>query len=544
MEKITVLDAQTYTRMYVSGAKNLENFKDEINRLNVFPVPDGDTGSNMSSSVNDPALFISQNNYSTISELSNAIAKQMLLSARGNSGVILSQIFRGLSVGMENKTTVTVDDFILALKSASEYAYKAVLEPVEGTILTVIREVSEKLQTKKGAIANFQDLFTKLVVYSKSSVDKTPEKLKVLREVGVVDSGGRGLYEIFSGMQKYLHGEEVRLNIDKNELTGEISGFHTDDKNVEFGYCTEFILKIKKPNSFRKDKFVDKFSKFAESLVVIQDTDILKVHGHSMRPGKFLDLVHSAGDLIKIKIDNMTLQSRQSQNTAEMSIPSVDKTKSAILTSNLGPGFAAKMLEFGAAGVIGNKEAHNPSAKQIIEAIKKINSEVVFVLPNNSNVILAAEQAAQTIKDKIVKVIPTKSEIAGIVAIQHFSPHNNLEENVELIEDGLSDLETAAIAKSDRETKINGVRIKPGEYLTIINGKIINTKHKSLDAAKYALKDIIDNDKEIVYIYYGAGRTEEEAQEVADWIISRYDDIEIEIVNGGQPIYDYIFGVK
>ncbi|PAK21061.1 hypothetical protein CJJ23_03995 [Mycoplasmopsis agassizii] len=545
MKNKNVLNAFEFSRLFISGSNNLQNYKDEINHLNVFPVPDGDTGSNMSATTFEAADVIKNNQYTTMDELSSKISRQMLLSARGNSGVILSQIFKGFSLAFENKKEASLVDFINAINEAQKKAYESVLKPVEGTILTVIRETSERLLSNKNSYKNYGELLDDLVKVAEISLNNTPNHLKVLRDVGVVDSGGRGLLEIFKGMKAAVNDQDVQIK-QNDEKHGGVLSIHEDVFEGEFGYCTEFILKLDKVENFKKEKWIEKFNKYADSLVVIQDDNILKVHGHTLRPGKLLDLVQGLGEFEKVKVDNMTLQAQNSRKNVESTqelLLAQEATKSAIISCNLGSGFVNEMKELGASQVIVSEQTQNPSAKEIIDAIRKTKAENVFILPNNGNVILAAEQAAQIIDDKVVQVIPTRNQVEGFIAIQHFSNENNLEDNLELIEEGLDDLNVVEVAQATKTTKFKGVKVDEGDYLCIVNGQVINTKSDKIKAAIYSLNEVITDKTEIAYIFYGDSVSLSDAQEIENYLNNNYD-IVVEIKSGNQSIYQFSIGVK
>lgn len=542
MHNKNVINGVMLAQMFISGSNNLTNYKEEINNLNVFPVPDGDTGTNMSATTNDAAKLLENSSYSSVSEVANIIARQTLLSARGNSGVILSQIFKGIATSFNNKDQITIDDWILAFQSAKDRAYSSVLKPVEGTILTVIRETSENLANNK--YNNIENLFNDVVKFSEISLSETPKHLKILRDAGVIDSGGRGLVEIFKGFQKALTGTIVQINSEQASSSAFAS--ISEDPFPVFGYCTEFIMKLAHVAKFDKEKLINKLKRHSESLMVIAEDDILKVHCHSQRPGKILETAHGIGDFEHIKIENMSLQSHESQmKNAKIKAQQnkKQKTKSAIISCNIGDGFIDSMEELGVSEIIIAEQNISISANQIIKAIQNVNAENIFILPNDRDVVMTANMAAQTINDKIVRVINTSNQVSGLIAAQHFSFDNDLEENLELITDGLADLKTAKVTRSSKTIKTSGIKIKEGEFLCYVNDKIINTKSTVLKAAKYVINEIVDENSEIAYIFYGDNVDEVDAQDLEVYINNNHN-IDVEIKKGNQPIYDFVIGIK
>lgn len=545
------LSAKQFKKIFISGANNLFNNKNAIDALNVFPVPDGDTGGNMSSTAESASSVVKSdpNNENNIGLLTSQISKNMLLGARGNSGVILSQIFKGFALACENKEGLSWEEFKLAIKSAYERAYKSVLKPVEGTILTVIREVYEmveKLEEK-----TLLDTFEEITKQARISCDNTPTKLKILREVGVTDSGAEGLYSIFEGMLSSLKGEDIQISNTSNEISTWINDSEVYDG--EFGYCTEFIVDLTKPKKFNKDSFVNEVSKYANSLVVVNDDNLLKVHGHTIKPGNLLNFAQKYGEFVKIKSENMVLQANESRNKNNLlnendnskKSPEIEKTKKncGIVSCNLGSGFISRMKEYGCDEIIESGQTQNPSAKDIITAIESVNAKNVFVLPNNSNIFLAAQQAAQVIKEKKVHIINTRSQIQGITAMMNFSEDNTVKENKEMIEEAIQMTKTLEITKAIRSTKIDGVKIKEGQYIAILDGKIILSNDDCIVATKNAIKEIVNDDIQLISIYYGNESSKVDANELANFIESQFD-IEIDIVNGNQPNYNFIIGFE
>ncbi|MDZ7293129.1 DAK2 domain-containing protein [Mycoplasmopsis pulmonis] len=535
-----------WSKAFISASNNLQNHKNEINALNVFPVPDGDTGTNMVATVVDSTLLLEDEKESSIGLISEIISKNMLLSARGNSGVILSQIFKGFSLAFQGKKTINIAEAIDGFEQAYKSAYSAVLRPVEGTILTVVRETYEHLFKNKSNIDDFISFFKKAVEGAEKSLAKTPEKLPILKEVGVVDSGGRGFVEILKGFLAFFQDEPIALK----QLDSSDSAFFLSKEvyDGEFGYCSEFILELndEKIKKFNRDKFATKLEKIASSVVIIHDKNILKVHAHVEEPGVFLNMAQKFGEFTKIKIENMTEQANESKKLTNQEVTSlISKVNqvSGIVSCNLGQGFIDEMKELGCNFVIESGQSQNPSAKEIMEAIESVGAPNVFVLPNNSNIFLAAQQAAQTVKDKNVYVMQTKSQVEGIVAMEYFNHEASYEDNKELMEEALENVQTGEVTKASRSTKINDVKINKDEYLAIANGKIVGSEKTNVEAFKKVLKHLVNENSDLITIYYGDWVSKTEIEELTNFIEIKYE-VEIKIKNGKQLVYDFLIGVE
>ncbi|WP_117274974.1 DAK2 domain-containing protein [Mycoplasmopsis edwardii] len=549
MARKVFLDGLTFAKAMVSGANALKNSKDRIDALNVFPVPDGDTGTNMSStaiSIVPKMQLVTKD--TDIAEVTKTISTSMIYEARGNSGVILSQIFKGFALGCEEKMDLDLQEFLVALQSAVDRSYKSVFKPVEGTILTVIRETTENIVKKYKGVdedkVTIKEVWGDLLEFCRRSCDETPNKLKTLREVGVTDSGGEGLYKIFWGINEYLNDRPVEIS----DVAEDVSVFLSDTEvyEGEFGYCTEVLIDLNEPEKFDREAFVKKVEKKANSLVVVSDDNILKVHGHTLKPGEFLNIAQQYGEFIKIKSENMTLQANNSKANNEKfneAKKDQDRVKCAIISCNLGSGIIEKMKELGASYVIESGETQNPSAQDIINAIQATNADNIFVLPNSSNVILVAQQAAQVVDDKNIIVIPTKTQIQGLTAVLNFSPEADAEDNLEMMTDSISEVQTGEVTRAIRQTKLNGVEINNGDYLSILNGKIIASSKTANQALRKLVKKMIKGSSEIISIYYGDEGNLSEAEELANFIDANYD-IEVDIIEGNQPNYHYLIGVE
>lgn len=533
-----------FKEMLRSGVNNLSNNKDRIDSLNVFPVPDGDTGSNMGETAEYAFSQIKDLQDISISDISAKFSKGMLMGARGNSGVILSQIFKGLSVAFEDKKSATSFDIVEAFNMAKEYAYKSVMKPVEGTILTVIRVTAEELSknvTPSNTIVQTLKMASK---FSADATESTPELLPVLKEVGVVDSGGEGLRVFIEGMYLELTGKPVKPGEAAKGSVGTFDMISDDEDGHggEYGYCTEFILELKLPKNFNKDKFQVALSRFGGSMVIVQDDNIVKIHIHSKTPGKVLSFALRFGQFLKIKIDNMTLQANESNKSRTSSVANEVTGKIAIISCNTGQGIIDEMVSLGTNFVIEAGQSANPSARDFIKAIDELGVDKVFLLPNNSNIIMAAQQAAQT-SDKEVHVIPSKTQMQGISAMINFDPEGTIEDNKINLEEALEAVKTGQVTRASKTTKIEGVGVKEGEFLSIADKKILGSKKSKVAAAIEISKKLIDEDTEIVTIYYGDDSTESDAKEVASHIEMNYD-AETEVKRGDQAIYNFLISYE
>ncbi|AAT27899.1 DAK2 domain-containing protein [[Mycoplasma] mobile] len=541
MEKIT---SEIWSKALVSGANNLINKKNWIDSLNVFPVPDGDTGSNMSNTIKSGVKDLG--NESTIGEVSKKIARGMLLGARGNSGVILSQIFQGFAKSFENKIEINAFELVAGFEKAKEYAYKSVLNPVEGTILTVIKDVSEALTKHVTPAMNNKEIIALAYKNARKSCDNTPNLLPILKEVGVNDSGGEGLVLVIEGMLKYLEGNPVSfldVPVDPN-IEAFIS--NTEIFDGEFGYCTEFLLDLEKTKKFNKENFISHIEKLGTSLVVVQNEALVKVHIHTLKPGKVFNYAQKYGEFLKLKSENMTEQTkenRENQKQHQIANSSLVKNPSGLISCNTGQGLIHIMKENGCDFIIEAGQSSNPSAGDFIEAIKQVNSDNIFILPNNSNIILAAQQAAQIVTDKNVYVVPTKTQMEGISAIFNFNKELDFEDNKEEMEDAIDSTKTGEVTIAVKTTKINDVKVTKGEFIGLANRKVVISNKSLIKTAKKVIDKIISEDAEIATIYYGAEVSEIDAKDLKNYVESKYD-IESKVEYGGQPLYHFYISVE
>lgn len=536
----------------ISAANNLINHRQRIDALNVFPVPDGDTGTNMSSTLEKASLNLQKSDHDSIGVLMNQVSRDMLLGARGNSGVILSQIFKGFSNAWKSANqTLTNQNVIAGFHEAAKTAYSSVLKPIEGTILTVIREVAETIQSQVRKEMDIITIFQLAYEAGQKSLANTPNILPVLKEVGVVDSGGDGLVIILEGFVKALEGQPITVN----QATAQQLQFISDTEiyTGEFGYCSEVIVQLKKPEAFKRPGFVGQIEKLGNSLVAVQDQEILKVHIHTISPGKILNFCQKYGEFLAVKIENMTEQANHTKAQAAggnqiLSLGPGEKGTQknlAIISCNSGNGFIALMNEYECDYVIDCGQTNNPSAQDFLDAIELVNSDSVIILPNNANFILAAQQAAKMVKQKNIHIVPTKTQVEGVTSILNYSSDLSIKDNLHEINASLSNLVVGQITQAVKSTKIGGVKIEQNDYLMIKDNKIIATKHDVIKAACSLVDEMMKGKKqaEILVIYYGNNLSSIDAGEVEKYVLKKHP-VEVEIVASNQPVYDFLFGLE
>lgn len=551
----TTLDGRTFSAMVLLGAHHLTNNAKKIDALNVFPVPDGDTGTNMNLSMTSGVEEVKKIDSNHVSEVASSFAKGLLMGARGNSGVILSQIFRGFASGMENKEIVTTSDLANAFDLGVQTAYKAVMKPVEGTILTVAKDAAKEAVEVAKNEDNVIVLLEKVVAEAKASLKRTPDLLPVLKEVGVVDSGGQGLVTIYEGFLASLKGEplpeEDAETVNMEEMINAAHHKTAQDvvntADIKYGYCTEFMIKFDEEklseNPFEEEAFRNELSEQGDSLLVVSDNEVVKVHVHTEYPGTALNTAQKYGDLINLDIENMREQhsSIVDQQQAE---EKKEKAEYAIITVALGSGIKELFESLGAAVVIEGGQTMNPSTLDITNAIKKAHAKNIIILPNNKNIIMAAEQAAE-IAEENVKVVTTQTIPQGIGALLVFHPESNLEKNAEAMEMASKDVKTGQVTYAVRNTTIDGIKIEKGNFMGIADSDIKATHKDITETVKLLLEDLIDEeDDEILTILSGEDVTQSEVDELVEYIEERYPEIELEIYDGKQPVYSYIFSVE
>lgn len=521
---IRTLDGRTFAEMILAGAQNLSQNASAVDALNVFPVPDGDTGTNMNLSMTSGAREVEQMDTDDIGKVGSALSKGLLMGARGNSGVILSQLFRGFSKNIETKKEINALEFAAALQAGVDMAYKAVMKPVEGTILTVAKDAAKKAMILAEKETDITALMTAVTEEAEASLNRTPELLPVLKEVGVVDSGGKGLLCVYEGFLASLKGETVPQKAVLPSLDDMVSAEHhksaqsmMNTEDIEFGFCTEVMVRLDQTKrEFDEGTFRQDLSQFGDSLLVIADESLAKVHIHAEEPGNVLNYAQHYGELIKIKIENMREQ--HTSIISQESKPADNETPPAkqpygIVTVAMGEGIADLFKSIGASVVIEGGQTMNPSTEDIVDAVKSVNADTVFILPNNSNIIMAANQAASVV-DEQVFVIPAKTVPQGMSALLAFNPDQEAEANEANMLSAIQQVKSGQVTFSVRDTHIDGKDIKKGDFMGILNGTIIGTSENQLSAAKMLLSEMIGEDDEIVTILYGEDASQEEAEQL------------------------------
>ena len=502
-----------FKQMVINGANNLANKSKYVDQLNVFPVPDGDTGTNMSMTMTAGAKELVSLEEASIGKVAKVLSRGLLMGARGNSGVILSQLFRGFATGLEGKDEANVEEVTKALESGVKTAYKAVMKPVEGTILTVARESAEQANLKYETVETIVDLYQLVVDEMQISLDRTPELLPVLKEVGVVDSGGQGLLYIFEGFLKALQGETINLEA-QTETLGEAAQTALSSDEVEFGYCTEFIIRLDETRTpFKEDVFRGRLEKLGNSIVVVQDENIVKVHVHTLTPGDALNLAQKHGEFMKLKIENMTEQHNEiiGQSAEQAEPVKREQREYGIISVVAGEGVKQLFEEQGCHYVIEGGQTMNPSTEDFLKAIDELNAKNIIILPNNSNIIMAANQAAQVTEDVNVEVIPSKTIPQGYTALMMFNENATVEDNTEEMTQAISEVKSGQVTYAVRDTQMNGVDIKENDFIGILDKDIVVSVPERFESACTLVDKMIDEDSEIVTLLYGEGVDEDEA---------------------------------
>lgn len=547
--KYTVIDGQLFKEMLVSGANELENNKAYVNSLNVFPVPDGDTGTNMSATMMSAASEIQRVKDINVQSVADSASMGSLMGARGNSGVILSQLLRGISKQLKGKKTISTMDFALALKEGVSVAYRAVMKPTEGTILTVARESAEKAVEIAKNEKDFSNFFKGVYNQAVTTLDKTPSMLPVLKQAGVVDAGGKGLVFIYLGMLKRIDGTVVVSDV-KNiiEEVQNKTYENIDTSNIKYGYCTEFFIKTKNANP---DMFKEEIINKGDSIVVVGTESLIKVHIHTNEPGTILNEAMKFGELSKIKIDNMREQHRSIIDEEGSMGDSIVQDKEEVqeekeyglITVAMGDGITSIFKDLGVDIIIEGGQTMNPSTQDIMKAIDSINAKKIFVLPNNGNIIMAAQQA-RDISQKDVTVIPTKSIPQGITAAITLNPDLSAEENEREMNEAISRVKSGQVTYAVRDTTFNDVEIKEGNILGISNGKLIKAGEGIDNIVEELINNMVDEDSQLITIIYGNGIKEEDTDSISEYISERYPHCDLSINYGGQPLYYYIISVE
>lgn len=550
------IDGQTLKMMFVSASNNLYNHYPEVDALNVFPVPDGDTGMNMNLTMTNGAKEVQSHDDASVYTIANIFAKGLLMGARGNSGVITSQIFRGFAQGLEGKNTINVNQFSEAFSNGAKVAYKAVIRPVEGTILTVVRESSAALKEKASSFGDFVEALEFLVSEAKASLKRTPDLLPVLKEVGVVDSGGAGLVKILEGMLSFVKGKFVERKEGLSEDTAKPQSPIADmDKDDEFGYCTEFIMRLGPDGE--KEKFDEQSFKAAlvergNSIVVVTDQDILKVHIHTLKPGDILSFAQNYGEFVTIKVENMTEQHsklqtppnlKKAEEKVEEKVEIVNEY--GLVAISAGAGIDEIFTNLGVNQIVSGGQTMNPSTEDIVNACRKCQAKVVYIFPNNSNITMAAVQAADVLTDEFkVYVVPSKTIPQGIAAASVFNEESTPSENFRTMKDEIKHIHSGSVTYAIKDTKVNGVEVKKGYFMGINEKKIISC-HRRVAHALYDLLDsMVNEDTFLITILVGEDINEERMKNIAEKVEKKYENIEIDIRRGEQPVYSFLVGVE
>ncbi len=549
MEKINGL---VLAEMIDLGSKNLAKNAEKINSLNVFPVPDGDTGTNMNLSMSSGAKETAANVVENIGELGKSFSKGLLMGARGNSGVILSQLFRGMSQYIADKKEIDAKEFAEAIQNGVSIAYKAIIKPVEGTILTVAREAAEAGLKAAKNTDSIIEVMEAIYAESQASLKRTPDLLPILKEVGVVDSGGQGLVCVYQGFVAALKGEKIEglESVETNVVDMQFEDNHDMDfmspEDIVYGFCTEFTVRLdKEKKEFDEDEFRADMSKFGDSLLVISDSEYVKIHVHTETPGEVFNYGQQYGELIKIKSDNMREQHREvlRKQEAKQATAPKELKEQAMISISMGAGLSKVLTSMGVDYIVEGGQTMNPSTEDIMKAIKEVNAKNIFIFPNNKNIQLAAKQAAELAEENVF-VIESKTAPQGLAAVMVFNPQAAPEENFANMQEVLSTVSTLEVTHAVRDTNIEGVEIKKDEFMGIRNGKIVVSNLSLNTVLEELLEKSIDEDTEIVTLYLGEESTEEYTDFLEQLIEEKYSDVEVELIESGQPVYPYIIGVE
>ena len=544
------VDVKMLSRMFLSGAKNLEGKKEWINELNVFPVPDGDTGTNMTLTIMSAASEVSALSDPTMKTLAKAISSGSLRGARGNSGVILSQLLRGFTRVIEKADKVDAPTFARAFEKGVETAYKAVMKPKEGTILTVARGAAIKAMEIAEDCENLESFFADVIAEAEAVLARTPEMLPVLKEAGVVDSGGQGLLEVLKGAFDGYLGKEIDLTFEKPKSGVSVKPVSAEESDIKFGYCTEFIIMLEKEFPEKEEHaFKEYLMSIGDSLVVVADDEIVKVHVHTNDPGQAIQKALTYGQLSNMKIDNMRLEHhekviKEAEKMAAQQAAQEPAKEVGFISVSVGDGMGQIFRELGADYLIEGGQTMNPSTEDVLQAIAHVNAENIFIFPNNKNIILAANQARDLTEDKNIIVIPTKTIPQGITALISYVPDKTVEQNTEEMMEAMKNVKTGQITYAVRDTKIDDKEIRQGDIMGIGDHGILAVGKEIEDTAVAMVQEMADEDSEIISVYSGADVTAEDAEQFAARLEELYPDFDVELNEGGQPIYYYVVSVE
>lgn len=564
--EITSINSKLLARMFLAGAKNLDSKKDWINELNVFPVPDGDTGTNMTMTIMSAAKEVSSLTEPTMAELAKAISSGSLRGARGNSGVILSQLFRGFCKVIKEYDEIDVTILCEACQKAVETAYKAVMKPKEGTILTVAKGAAEKALELSDETEDVVTFVEEVIKQAEYVLDQTPEMLPVLKQAGVVDSGGQGLVQVLKGAYDALIGKEIDYTIEGAPTGAAPAKISAEtEAEIKFGYCTEFIIVLNAPMSDNEEHAYKAFlESIGDSIVVVADDEIVKTHVHTNDPGLALQKALTFGSLSKIKIDNMREEHQEklikdsqklaaqqkAEEEAYEAAQADEKTNNmpakemGFVSVSIGEGMNEVFRGLGVDYLIEGGQTMNPSTEDMLNAIEHVNAKTVFILPNNKNIIMAANQAVDLVEDKQIIVIPTKTIPQGITALVNYIPDHSVEENKEQMMAEIENVKTGQVTYAVRDTEIDGKTIKQNDFMGIGDKSILSVGTELMATTLEMVDAMVDEDSAIVSIYFGSDSDEDSANELAAAIEEKYPDVEVEVNDGGQPIYYYVISVE
>ena len=546
-----------FQEMVQAGATRLNKQAEYVNSLNVFPVPDGDTGTNMGMTIENGAKEVSDRSASTVGEAAGIFAKGLLMGARGNSGVITSQLFRGFSQSVKDKEELDGAALAAAFQSGVEVAYKAVMKPVEGTILTVSRGAAIGAKKKAESTNDAVEVMRAALEGAKTALAKTPDMLPVLKEVGVVDSGGQGLVFIYEGFLSALTGEFIAsedfqatpatmsemINAEHHK---SVAG-HVATEDIKFGYCTEIMVALKQGPTYVKDFDYDEFRNYlnnlGDSLLVVNDDEIVKVHVHTEDPGLVMQEGLKYGSLVKVKVDNMRNQHEAQVEKEERQAKPVEEKEYAIIAVVAGDGLADIFKAQGVDYIISGGQTMNPSTEDFVKAVEELNARNIIILPNNKNILMAAQSAAEVI-DQPAAVVETKTIPQGLTSLLAFDESKSIEENYERMSASLGDVVSGSVTTAVRDTTIDGLEIHENDNLGMVDGKIVVSNPDMMETLEETFAYMLDEDSEIVTIYVGEDGSEELANELAQALAEKYEDVEVEIHQGGQPVYPYLFSVE
>ena len=531
------ISGATFKGMIESGCNNLLNRKKEVDALNVFPVPDGDTGTNMSLTFNNGIAEVKKSGSEQLSVVAKTLSRGLLMGARGNSGVILSQIFRGFQQYVGDKEELTVKEFAEAMLNGAKLAYKAVMRPVEGTILTVVRESTDyaDVYAEQNPELTINEYLEVLCKEAQASLDRTPELLPILKEARVVDSGGAGLLAIFTGFRAYIEGSPIE--------EASKSNASKDSFVKESGYCVEFILRLSDSgvHLYKEDRFRSSLNKLGQNMTVILDESLLKVRVYSITPGEVLNLGQRYGEFVKVQIDNVE-EGLKPSILEEEEEPAEEK-EFGIITVGSGEGLKKLFLDYRADVVVTGGQTMNPSTEDVVEAVNKVNADNVFIFPNNKNIILAAKQAVDLVDTNLI-VVETKSIPESFAALINFNSESSLEDNIETMNDAIEDLTSLQLTFAVRDTKNGDLEIKKDDYIGLKDGDIIVKGEKLEDTLIDLIDKSLDEDAEIITLYYGEDVNEEDAEDLYEKLEEKFSDLDIELNFGGQPLYYYIASIE